>query len=525
MDEHRSQLADAVLGWCERDGPQGVITTDPSLQITLWNRWLVEATGLPAERAVGRPLFEVVPSLVERGFDQYYSAALAGEVKVLSHAFHRYVVPAMAGRAEPMPQAGRIVPLTTGGEIVGTMTIIDDVSERLANDRELRGRIATAEAASRVKDEFLATLSHEIRTPLNAVLGWIRILRAKEDVDGAILRRALEVIDRNATAQLTLVSDMLDMARISSGKVRIETTNVDLGAVALAATDAVRPAADAKGVRLVTDLSPHLPVVSGDYDRLVQVAWNLVANGVKFTDSGGLVTIRVAAVGHSVSLTVTDTGQGIAAAFLPHVFERFRQADPSSSRRYGGLGLGLALVKNLVELHGGTVRVSSPGAGHGSTFEIVLPARDGRPVQLASANVGGADVSASGALAGLRVLLVDDDPDSAEIFMRTVADAGARPVWEASVPEAVARLEGHPQECPHVIVSDIAMPDHDGYALVRQLRRLPPECGGAVPVIALTAYVTPEDRTRALRGGFDAHVGKPCDPEVLIAAILRAAGI
>ena len=291
------------------------------------------------------------------------------------------------------------------------------------------------------------------------------------------------------------------------------------------AIDAVRPAADAKGVRLVTDLSPHLPVVSGDYDRLLQVAWNLVVEWRQVHGQWRTGDRRVAALGESVSLSVADTGQGIDAAFLSHVFERFRQADPSSSRRYGGLGLGLALVKNLVELHGGTVRVSSPGMGHGSTFEIALPARDGRPVHIASTGGLGDEVAANGALAGLRLMLVDDDADSAELFMRTVADAGARAVWEASVPQAVARLEGHPQECPHVIVSDIAMPDQDGYALVRQLRRLPPECGGAVPVIALTAYVTPEDRTRALRGGFDAHVGKPCDPEVLIAAILRAAGV
>lgn len=519
MTDDRARLAAAVLHWCEQQGPQGIIITDASLNISVWNQWMTDATGITADAAVGRPLFNVVPSLLTRGFDQYYRAALAGQVKVLSHAFHRSIVPTTSRRVEPMPQAGRICPLTLGETTVGTMTIIEDVSERVASDRELRGRIATAEAASRVKDEFLATLSHEIRTPLNAVLGWTRILRARHPIDEATLGRAIEVIDRNASAQLTLVTDMLDMARISSGKVRLEMASVDLGAVALAATDVVRPAADAKGVRLVTDLAAHLPSVSGDHDRLLQVAWNLLSNGVKFTESGGQVTVRVATAGNAVVLTVTDSGKGIDEAFLPHVFERFRQADPSSSRRHGGLGLGLALVKNLVELHGGTVKASSAGTSQGSTFEVSLPAREG-PVTDTHVLTDTSPASADGALAGLRIVLVDDDPDSAEICIRTLNDAGALTEWNRSVAQTLSRLrEGLP--CPNIIISDIGMPDEDGYSLMQQLRTLRPEFGGQVPVIALTAYDSPEDRTRALRSWFEAHIAKPFEADALVAAILQ----
>jgi PAS domain S-box-containing protein len=520
MTDDRAQLAAAVLHWCEQQGPQGIVITDASLRVSVWNQWMTDTTGITQDAAVGRPLFEVVPSLLERGFDQYYRAALTGQVKVLSHAFHRSIVPTSGRRLEQMPQAGRIFPLQVGETTVGTMTIIEDVSERVASDRELRGRIATAETASRVKDEFLATLSHEIRTPLNAVLGWTRILRARHPVDEPTLARAVEVIDRNASAQLTLITDMLDMARISSGKVRLEMATVDLGAIALAAADVVRPAADAKGVRLVTDLAPHLPTVSGDHDRLLQVAWNLLSNAVKFTDSGGQVTVVVAPVGNAVVLSVTDSGKGIDAAFLPHVFERFRQADPSSSRRHGGLGLGLSLVKNLVELHGGTVKVSSPGTGQGSAFEVALPARDG-PVTAAAVLPDVGPASSGGVLAGLRIALVDDDPDAAEICIRALNDVGAITEWSRSVAQTLSRLrEGPP--CPHVIISDIGMPDEDGYSLIRQLRTLRPEFGGQLPVIALTAYDSPEDRARALRSGFEAHIPKPFDTDALIAAILQA---
>ena len=520
-------LSDAVLEWFEQNAAQGILVTDESLVVRGWNTWLVSATGLAQEAVIGRPLFDVLPSLVERGFDQYYADALQGQVKVLSHTFHRFVVPTTDSpqrQGSQMPQAGRIAPLIASSRVIGTITVLEDVSERVLNEGLLRERIATAEAASRVKDEFLATLSHEIRTPLNAVLGWTRILRSRPEVETATLQRAIEVIDRNASAQLTLVSDMLDMARISSGKVRLELSDIELGAVAIAAVDAVRPAADAKGVRLITDLAPQLPMVAGDADRLLQVVWNLLSNAVKFTDAGGHVTLSLTLEGRMLLLTVTDTGQGIDAAFLPQVFERFKQADPSSSRRHGGLGLGLALVKELVQLHGGTVTVASGGQGAGATFKVRLPAR-GHLAASSRRPLLAEHVAAHGALTGVRVLVVDDDPDAVEILLRTITDEGGTAHAADSAAAALASLEDVDCERPHVIVSDIGMPDRDGYSFLRSVRALPRHGAGTIPVIAVTAYATPEDRGKALRAGFVAHLAKPFRGDALIAAIVRAAGI
>ena len=404
--------------------------------------------------------------------------------------------------------------------------IIEDVSERVAVERELRARIAKAEqarsiaeAASRVKDEFLATLSHEIRTPLNAVLGWTRILRSR-DFDKATAQRAIEVIDRNASAQLTLISDMLDMARISAGKVRLEVTDVDLSAIAVAAIDVVRPAADAKGVRLVADLSPRLPTVAGDRDRLLQVVWNLLSNAVKFTGAGGRVTVTVAADRGLLRLSVADTGQGIAPEFLPQVFERFKQADSSSSRRHGGLGLGLALVRELVQLHGGSVSVDSDGIGLGSTFTVALPARPMDHPQKAQPT--SPRLEATGALVGVHILVVEDDADAREIIVRSVTDVGASVTAVASATEALAILRE--RNDTDVVLTDIGMPGDDGYAFLRELRRLPNHHGGRLPAIALTAYATKEDQKRALQEGFVAHVGKPFAPMTLISTIARALG-
>ena len=517
----------AMLRWGQEHGDRGAFTTDVALHVQSWNRWLTLVTGVAPQIAIGRPLFDVLPSLVERGFDQYYAEALAGQVKILSHSLHRFILPTQGrGAGDQMPQRGQIAPLTDGERIVGTITIIEDVSERVAVERELRARIAKAEqarsiaeAASRAKDEFLATLSHEIRTPLNAVLGWTRILRSR-DFDKATAQRAIEVIDRNASAQLTLISDMLDMARISAGKVRLEVTDVDLSAIAVAAIDVVRPAADAKGVRLVADLSPRLPTVAGDRDRLLQVVWNLLSNAVKFTGAGGRVTVTVAADRGLLRLSVADTGQGIAPEFLPQVFERFKQADSSSSRRHGGLGLGLALVRELVQLHGGSVSVDSDGIGLGSTFTVALPARPMDHPQKAQPT--SPRLEATGALVGVHILVVEDDADAREIIVRSVTDVGASVTAVASATEALAILRE--RNDTDVVLTDIGMPGDDGYAFLRELRRLPNHHGGRLPAIALTAYATKEDQKRALQEGFVAHVGKPFAPMTLISTIARALG-
>jgi signal transduction histidine kinase/CheY-like chemotaxis protein len=519
----------ATLRWFRESASGGIVTTDAALHIVGWNRWLVAVTGITEENAVGRSILTVLPSFVERGFDQYYNDALNGIVTVLSYALHRFILPArLDGPDEqPSPQRGRISPLWNGDDVVGTITIIEDVSERVATERELRAQIATseaarktAEAASRVKDEFLATLSHEIRTPLNAVLGWTRILKSR-DLDDSTRQRAIEVIDRNAAAQLTLVSDLLDMSRIAAGKLRLEVDAVDLEPVALAAVDVIRPAADAKGVRLVTAVA-HVPPVSGDGDRLSQVIWNLLSNAVKFTDPGGVVTVTLEARAGEVLLIVTDTGQGIDAVFLPHVFERFTQSDSSASRRHGGLGLGLALVRELVELHGGTVRVASDGTGKGTTFTVVLPARLER--MLATGSVVRESPERPSNLEGIRVLIVEDEEDARDIISRSMREFGAQVTPVSSAAEALAFLDGcATPELPHVVVTDIGMPDQDGYSLLEQIRRLPPEHGGGLPAVAVTAYAGPADRERVLAAGFKLHIEKPVAPLALAAAVARVA--
>jgi len=521
------RISEATLRWMHESATGGIVTTDTALRIVSWNRWLVTATGISEESAVGRPLLDVLPSFVERGFDQYYADALAGAVTVLSYALHRFILPSRAGAAHepPLPQRGRIGPLADRAEIVGTITIIEDVSERVATERELRAQIAsseaarkTAEAASRVKDEFLATLSHEIRTPLNAVLGWTRILKAR-DLDAATLRRAIDVIDRNASAQLTLVSDLLDMSRIATGKLRLEVAPVDLEPVALGAVDVIKPAADAKGVHIVTNLA-HVPPVSGDADRLSQVIWNLLSNAVKFTESGGTVTISLTAHGGYLSLEVSDTGQGIDGKFLPYVFERFTQSDSSASRRHGGLGLGLALVRELVELHGGTVRVDSPGVGKGTSFTVVLPSRLEGLVAVPRRRI---DVSEQPSnLEGVRVLIVEDEPDARDVLSRSMQEFGATVTTTASTAEALAFLRRSDlTDLPHVVIADIGMPQSDGFEFLVQLRQLPREQGGTVPAIAVTAYAGPADRERVLAAGFKLHIEKPVAPLALAAAIAR----
>ena len=327
-------LTTAMLRWFTELSNQGIFTTDGALVIRSWNKYLEDHSGLSAADVVGRGLLDVFPDLAARGLDAHFRAALEGEARILSHRFHRYLIPARSGVPEGA-QSARIAPLEIEGTIVGVITIVEDVSDRVASERELRSQIEAsetarglAEEAVRVKDEFLATLSHEIRTPLNAVLGWTKILLGRP-VEPEMLTRALQVIDRNAVAQTRLIDDMLDMARIMSGKLRLEMQPVDLSAIALAAIDVVAPTATAKGITMLTKIETDQPWMMGDADRIQQVVWNLLSNAVKFTDSGGTVTLGITRADAVISLSVEDTGRGISPQFLPQVFERFRQADSS----------------------------------------------------------------------------------------------------------------------------------------------------------------------------------------------------
>jgi signal transduction histidine kinase/ActR/RegA family two-component response regulator len=433
------------------------------------------------------------------------------------------------GRREPVqPPATDIREIRdVGGALTQAAAALRQAeSERedlLQKERQAR---EAAEAADRAKEEFMAVLSHELRTPLNAVYGWARMLQSGQLTDEGQSARALDAIVRNADVQVQLIDELLDLSRISSGKMRLDVRPVDVPAVLLRALDTVRPAADARDIRIHADLDPDAGSINGDPGRLQQIAWNLLMNAVKFTPRGGEVTIAARRRQSSVEIVVRDTGQGIAPEILPHVFERFRQADSSSTRRHGGLGLGLALVKHLVELHGGSVRVESDGIGRGATFVVMLPIPAGAVVadSVPRVHAGALPVESLATIVrldGRRVLAVDDDPEALALARTILIAAGAEVQTCDSAGGALAIVQSWR---PHVVVSDIEMPGEDGYALIRRLRALPADAGGQTPAIALTAYGRPQDRVSVVEAGFTMHVPKPVDPGELTAIVAAVSG-
>lgn len=388
---------------------------------------------------------------------------------------------------------------------------------------------ADAEHAVRAKDELLATIGHELRAPLSAILGWAQLLRRQPDRLNPAVDDGLAVIERNARAQDRLVADLLDVSLVASGTMRMTMELVDLAAAARSAVETIRPSAESKQVDLQLTLDLTAGPVRGDPGRLQQVVANLLTNAVKFTPAGGRIKVRVAREGDRVVLTVADTGEGIDPEFLPHVFDRFRQQDASTARRHGGLGLGLAIVRHLVELHDGTVRAESPGVGLGATFTVELPAacpatpggtrrgrdRLGRSEDAAAAP---ADALSPDALQNIKVLLVDDDPDALAAAAGVLSAAGARVTLARNAPEGLASVM---RDRPTVVLCDIGMPEVDGYEFLRRLRALSPDSGGAVPAAALTGFARPEDSLRTLAGGFQAHIAKPADADELVLTVLR----
>ncbi|GAB1541824.1 hypothetical protein NUACC21_44970 [Scytonema sp. NUACC21] len=430
--------------------------------------------------------------------------------------------------------SGIVTPLRDEtGQLRGLCKIMRDFTERkqaedertqlLARAQEAR---ATAEAANRLKDEFLATLSHELRSPLNAMLGWIRLLNTRQ-FDEVTTARAMETIERNAKAQVQLVEDLLDVSHIIRGKLRLNVCPIELMQVIQAAIETVRPAAEAKEIRLESFLDPAVGLVAGDSERLQQVVWNLLSNAIKFTPKGGYVTVRLERVESHVEITVTDTGQGISPDFIPYVFDRFRQADSSTTRKYPGLGLGLAIVRQLVELHGGTVHAHSEGVGKGATFKVRLPLVQHSSGSLELGGLGvsaldrGEDSFSSAILKGVRALVVDDETDSREFIVAALEEFGAQVTAVASATEALKTVS---ELKPDVLISDIGMPFEDGYSLIRKVRKLTPEQGGQIPAIALTAYARAEDRAQAISAGFQAHLSKPVEPEQLATVVVKLLG-
>ncbi len=379
-----------------------------------------------------------------------------------------------------------------------------------------------ADRANRLKDEFLGTISHELRTPLNAILGYARMLHT-----GTITRdreaRAAEIIERNATALTQIVEDVLDVSRIISGKTRLNVQRVDLAAVVDEAIETVRPTADAKGVRVLTVVDSRHPIVSGDPARLQQVVWNLLSNAVKFTPSEGRIHLWLERTNSQVEIVIRDTGRGIHPDFLPHVFERFRQADGRVSREYSGLGLGLAISRHLVELHGGTIHAASDGEGQGATFRVRLPIMNMQRVPEGESTRANPTLKPGGSetmparLDGIHVLAVDDEEDSLTLLREILETAGAQVTTVASSQEALDAVE---KMAPGVIIADIGLPRMDGFELIRRIRQWPEPSIRELPAAALTAYARSEDRQRALRSGFQMHLAKPIDPGELVAAVV-----
>ncbi len=438
------------------------------------------------------------------------------------------------------------------GNLVSVLSLILDVTARKLAEEEraallVRERNARRQAqeSDRLKDEFLATLSHELRTPLTSILGWAILIR-KGEVEEANFDRAIETIERNARSQGRLIDDLLDVSRIITGNLRLDIRPINLVSVVEAAKDGLLPTAEAKRITLHTVFERENCLVKGDPNRLRQVIWNLVLNGIKFTPRGGSVTVRLECVEPYVRLKVSDTGEGIASEFLPYVFDRFRQAEGSATRKQGGLGLGLAVVRHLVELHGGNVKAESPGTGQGATFTVDLPlAEDRRDPAGAETrrleierrrSADSADQSGAHIL-GVKVLLVEDDDDTRRLLVLMLQRQGAEVTSASSSSEALRLListgsdlggaaaawgagSGRPAD---VILSDIGMAEEDGYEFMRKVRALPPEQGGLVPAIALTGYATRKDRELALAAGYQLHLAKPVEPEDLLAAIASLA--
>jgi PAS domain S-box-containing protein len=493
--------------------------------ITSWNQAAEIILGYSAAEIVGKPVSILMPPAHSDDMSLVLGRIRRGE---------------RVGHFETQrtTKDGRVIDVSlsvspirdAGGTIIGAAKVARDITGRKRAEAERERLLAAAEAAkaeaesaNRMKDDFLATLSHELRTPLNAIVGWAKILRSGK-INADDLEEGLSAIDRNSEAQTQIIEDLLDISRVVSGNLRLDVQRLNLTDILEAALATVLPAANAKEIRIHKVFDSLVGPVTGDAARLQQVVWNLLANAVKFTRKGGQVQILLERVNSHVEISVIDTGIGIQPEFLPHVFDRFRQADGSTTRRHAGLGLGLAIVKQLIELHGGTIRAKSPGEGQGATFTLTLPitvVHADRP-DPTKAGPKKSDVVEhvwqDRALAGLKVLVVDDEPDARQLLCRALADCQAEVAVAASAAEALAVIE---QFHPDVIVSDIGMPEEDGYNLIYGVRANP--ATKDIPAAALTAFARPEDRKRSLLAGFQTHVTKPVDPAELTAVVASLA--
>ena len=515
--------------------PQPMVAVEGTTHIVLHlNAAFSRLVGMEATELVGRTFAEAVPEGEENKcislLDRVYRTGTAEVLIEQQHSqtppvYWSYSVWAIIGEDER--PVGVIIQVTDATEMATFRRELLAINEQLLLSATRQHELTeTAERANQLKDEFLVTLSHELRTPLTSIVGWAQMLGSSK-LDPASSLHAIEVIRRNAQMQVRMVDDLLDASRIVAGKLRLTAQLVDLPTIVSLAVDGLRPAAEGKEIRLELQLDSQPQHVWGDPDRLQQVAWNLISNAVKFTPQGGRVIVSLERVESQVEITVRDTGLGITPGFLPHVFDRFRQGDASSTRAFGGLGLGLAIVRQLVELHGGTVRVDSAGAGLGSTFTVSLPLMAVQGAVGESESVQQPvfklkELECPPALSGLRILVVDDEADTCELLKVILESCGAQVKTASSAADA---LEAVAEEVFDVLISDIGMPDEDGYSLIAKVRALARERGGKIPAAAaLTAYAGEEDRIRVLQSGFQMHVPKPINPTELVAIVANLAG-
>lgn len=517
-------LQDALtkLNFHFENTPLAVIERDLDFCVTRWSKSAEKVFGWRAEEIIGQDWQAVYIDDIET-VKALKTSLLSGEEKQNISHNRTYTKDGSVVECEWYNSAL----FDQSGNFVSILSLVLDVTARKQAEAERQRLLkleqtarTQAETANRIKDEFLAVLSHELRSPLNPILGWVKLLRSRK-LDESQISRALETIERNAILQTQLIEDLLDVSRIMRGKTSLTISPVNLATTIEAASDTVRLSAQAKSIQLQLDLNPNVGLVSGDSNRLQQVVWNLLSNAIKFTPAGGCVTICLEQKGTQAQIQVSDLGKGISAEFLPHVFEYFRQADSSTTRNQGGLGLGLAIVRNLVELHGGTVAASSPGLNLGATFTVSIPLRLESPSPKTADRLElslGPEETPNRLLVfeGARILVVDDEKDTREFYRAVLEQQGAAVTTVASVSEA---LESFEEQRPDVILSDIGMPVQDGYSLIRQVRALELPGGRRIPAVAMTAYARDIDRTNAIAAGFQKHLSKPVTPDQLVAVV------
>jgi len=528
-ERKQAEAAMAQMAAIVESSDDAIISKDLNGVIRSWNKGAEKLFGYTAEEVIGKSVTILIPpervdeepkilERIRRGeqVDHYETVRRRKDGSVIDVSLTISPIRDKSGKPIGASKIAR--------NISDRKRIENEREELLRKESEARG---VAEKASRLKDEFLATVSHELRSPLNAILGWASML-SEDRLDKEKSARAFEVIYRNAHTQNQLIGDLLEVSRIITGKLRLDMRMIDLIPIITAAMDVVRPAAEAKQIKLVSSLDPAAGPVSGDADRLQQIVWNLLSNAVKFTSGGGQVAVSLERKGSHITISVSDTGAGIEPEFLPFVFDRFRQFEGDTRRAHGGLGLGLAIVRHLVELHGGTVSAASPGRGQGATFIVTLPlaaprekaSEVGRDRLAGAGEIPRDSVLAPDYLRDLRVLVVDDEPDARDLLSLMLTNHGAEVKTCASAAEALQTLD---EWQPDALVSDIGMPGEDGYDLLGKIRAREPERGGRIPALALTAYACAEDARRALAVGYQMHISKPVEPDLLAAAVANLA--